>query len=112
MYFREQDAPHFHALCSEHNAVFDVQTPAATGLSATVRVYKMVHEWASQYQAELLRMQKPVFAPLANGWLFRTVQVDPGGYRVSWNEEIDLAESKLWGRGLALEVAQTVAMPV
>ena len=59
----------------------------------------------------LKMLQKPVFAPLANGWLFRTVQVDPGGYGVSWNEEIDLAESELWEHGIALELAQTVAMP-
>jgi hypothetical protein len=56
-------------------------------------------------------LQKPVFAPLANSWLFRTVQVDPGGYGVSWNEEIDLAESELWEHGIALEGAHTVAMP-
>lgn len=56
-------------------------------------------------------LQKPVFAPLANGWLFRSVQVDIGGYGVIWNEEIDLAEAELWEHGITLEVAQEVATP-
>ena len=46
-----------------------------------------------------------VFAPLANGWLFRAVQVDPGGFGVSWNEDIDLAESELWEHGIRCEPA-------
>ena len=55
-------------------------------------------------------LRKPVFAPLANGWLFRTVQVDPGGYGVSWNEDIDLAESELWEHGVTPEAAQTTGV--
>jgi hypothetical protein len=54
-------------------------------------------------------LQKPVFAPLADGWLFRSVQADPSGYGVSWNEDIDLAESELWEHGLTLETTQSVA---
>ena len=47
----------------------------------------------------------PVFAPLIAGWLFRAVQVDPGGYGVSWNDEIDLSESELWEHGTHFEPA-------
>jgi hypothetical protein len=57
----------------------------------------------------LLRM--PVFAPLANGWLFRAVQADPGGYGVSWNEDIDLAEAELWEHGIALDMGQAAMAP-
>jgi hypothetical protein len=52
-------------------------------------------------------LQKAVFAPLANDWLFRTAQVDPGGYGVSWNEDIDLAESELWEHGITQVMAQS-----
>ena len=41
-------------------------------------------------------LDKPVFAPLADRWLFLAVRVDPGGYGISWNDDIDLAESELW----------------
>ena len=51
---------------------------------------------------------KLVFAPLANRWLFRAVRVDPGGYGISWNHAIDLAESELWEHGQPLKAAQSV----
>lgn len=50
-------------------------------------------------------LAEAAFAPLANGWLFRAVQVDPGGFGVSWNEDIDLAESELWEHGVRCEAA-------
>ena len=48
-------------------------------------------------------LDKPVFAPLADRWLFLAVRVDPGGYGISWNDDIDLAESELWKHGEPLE---------
>lgn len=36
------------------------------------------------------------FEPLRQIWLFNQVKVDAGGYGISWNDEIDLAESELW----------------
>ena len=56
MYFREHGVPHFHALYGEYNAVFDVQTLEVIEGDLPSRAYKMVQEWASQYQTELLRM--------------------------------------------------------
>lgn len=54
-------------------------------------------------------------APLLDKWpafcalrdvpgLFESVQVDAGGYGVSWNDDIDLACDELWDRG---EVVKT-----
>ena len=56
MYFREHGVPHFHALYGEYNAVFDVETLEAIEGDLPGRACKMVQEWGSQYQAELLRM--------------------------------------------------------
>jgi hypothetical protein len=56
MYFREHGVPHFHALYGEYNAVFDVQTLEAIEGDLPARADKMVHDWASQYQTDLLRM--------------------------------------------------------
>jgi hypothetical protein len=36
--------------------------------------------------------------------LFQQARVEPHGYAVIWNDEIDLAESKLWING---ELAET-----
>jgi hypothetical protein len=54
-------------------------------------------------------LDKPVFAPLADNWLFHAVRVDQGGYGISWNDEIDLAESELWTHGEPLESDELLA---
>ena len=47
-------------------------------------------------------MNRPAFDALRDESLFRLVQVDPGGYGVSWNADIDLSEYELWMRGVGL----------
>jgi hypothetical protein len=42
---------------------------------------------------------RPPFAPLKTAAFFRLVKVDPGGYGVSWNDDIDLSEFELWKNG-------------
>ena len=55
-------------------------------------------------------LDKPVFAPLADRWLFRAVRVDPGGYGISWSDDIDLAESELWKHGEPLEIDELLEL--
>ncbi len=43
--------------------------------------------------------EKDMFAPLKNEAFFRNVAVEPGGYAVSWNSEIDISEYELWKHG-------------
>ena len=45
-------------------------------------------------------LHKPAFAPLQHEALFKMVKVDQGGYGISWNDDIDLAESELWLNGV------------
>jgi len=42
---------------------------------------------------------KEMFAPLKNRAFFRNVSVEPGGYAVSWNSDIDISEYELWQHG-------------
>ena len=56
-------------------------------------------------------LRKPTFAALSSRWLFRVVQVDPGGYGVSWNEDIDSSEFELWERGTPIEPTLHVTAP-
>ena len=44
-------------------------------------------------------LARDMFAPLKNLAFFRAVKVEPGGYAVSWNGEIDISEYELWSRG-------------
>jgi len=45
-------------------------------------------------------LDKELFAPLkSSSALFNNVQVEQGGYAVSWNSEIDISEYELWMHG-------------
>lgn len=48
--------PHFHAIYGEYNGVFNIQTLAMIEGDLPSRAQKMVREWATQYQEELMRM--------------------------------------------------------
>ncbi len=48
-------------------------------------------------------LSEDAFHPLKDEVLFRNVRVDPGGYGISWNEEIDLSEAELWMNGILVE---------
>jgi hypothetical protein len=42
---------------------------------------------------------RPQFQLLASPTFFNAVHVDPGGYGISWNDDIDLSEYELWTNG-------------
>lgn len=44
----------------------------------------------------------PEYAALENPDLFALVQVEPGGYGVSWTPELDASEGELWENGVEL----------
>lgn len=37
---------------------------------------------------------------------FKAVTVDPGGYGISWDDEMDLSEYELWNKGVEVEPSQ------
>ncbi len=45
---------------------------------------------------------RPQFRLLATPAFFRAVRVDPGGYGISWNDNMDLSGYELWVRGTPL----------
>ena len=44
-------------------------------------------------------LSRPVFELLKVPAFFRAVRVDPGGYGISWSDDIDLSEYELWTNG-------------
>ncbi len=46
---------------------------------------------------------KPMFAPLKNPLFFKSVRVEPGGYAVAWNDEMDISEYELWKNGRPMQ---------
>lgn len=43
------------------------------------------------------------FAPLKNPALFKNFAVEPGGYALVWNEDINVSEHELWEKGIHVE---------
>ncbi len=55
------------------------------------------------------------FQLLRHEAFFKAVRVDPGGYGISWDDEVDLSEYELWNNGVEVEAsafcsAERVAM--
>jgi hypothetical protein len=44
-------------------------------------------------------LSRQAFLPLKDESLFRSVKVDPGGFGISWNDDLDLSEYELWTNG-------------
>ncbi|CAK0760582.1 conserved hypothetical protein [Gammaproteobacteria bacterium] len=47
-------------------------------------------------------LDREIFIPLRNIAFFKNFIVEPGGYAVSWNAEIDISEFELWQHGQEL----------
>ena len=54
MYFEDHPPAHFHAEYGEHEALVDIHAFVVIGGRLPPRVLRLVVEWASQHQAELL----------------------------------------------------------
>ena len=47
----------------------------------------------------------PEFEALKEPALFQMVKVEPGGYGVSWNEDLDCSEGELWENGVEIPLS-------
>jgi len=58
MYFSQSEhgVPHFHAIYGEYNGVFDIRTLEMIEGDLPVRAQRLVREWGTQYQQDLLQM--------------------------------------------------------
>lgn len=56
-----------------------------------------------RYDLKPLFIRLPVFLDLQRvPGLYTQVQVDPGGFGISWNDDLDLACDELWANGTAV----------
>ena len=58
MYFSQSEhgVPHFHAVYGEFNGVFSIETLEMIEGDLPARSQRLVKEWGTLYQSELLRM--------------------------------------------------------
>ncbi len=50
-------------------------------------------------------LEDDTFALLRQDAFFNMVEVDAGGYGISWNDDLDLSEAELWVHGSSVETA-------
>jgi hypothetical protein len=48
------------------------------------------------------RLKDERFKMLRDQGFFKAVQVDGGGFGISWNDDVDLSENELWTEGKTL----------
>ena len=56
LFFGDHPPPHFHAVYGECNALFNIETLEMIEGDLPQRAKKMVIEWATMYQKELIEM--------------------------------------------------------
>jgi Domain of unknown function (DUF4160) len=59
LFFSDHPPPHFHVIYGEYNALFDIETLETLEMiegDLPIRAKKLVIEWATRYQHELLEM--------------------------------------------------------
>jgi hypothetical protein len=46
-------------------------------------------------------LDNPMFSPLRNPRFFKNFKIEPGGYALVWNQDIDISEYELWQNGVS-----------
>lgn len=57
-------------------------------------------------------LTRPEFQLLKTPAFFNSVQVDPGGYGISWNDDVDISEYELWTNGKTVKAATSTDLSV
>ncbi|MGD9733952.1 MAG: DUF4160 domain-containing protein [Desulfamplus sp.] len=53
---REHNPPHFHAVYSEYNGIFEISTLDMIEGDLPSKAQELVKEWASQYSSDIMQM--------------------------------------------------------
>ena len=72
---------------------------AVTPVGRTCLLVEFRNGEARQYDCAP-QLSRPQFHLLADPAFFRAIQVDAGGYGISWNDNLDLSEYELWTNGV------------
>lgn len=74
----------------------------ARALDDTTLVIEFTNQEVKKYDIRHL-LETPMFSLLRQPAFFKNFKVEPGGYAIVWNEEIDISEYELWKNGVMLE---------
>lgn len=60
---------------------------------------------AKVFDVRSLVQEYPEFLVLENADIFALVQVEPGGYGISWSADLDCSEGELWENGVTIPLS-------
>ena len=79
--------------------------PPRISFAKVIKDYSLLVKFSNgeirQYDVSRL-LDNSMFARLRNPTFFRNFQVEPGGYALVWNEDIDISEYELWHNGICV----------
>jgi Protein of unknown function (DUF2442) len=68
----------------------------------TTLVIEFTNREIKQYDIRPL-LKIPMFAPLRQSGFFKNFIVEPGGYAIVWNEDMDISAYELWKNGVTVK---------
>ena len=74
---------------------------SAKAIDDRTLIIKFTNKELRKYDISKL-LDKPMFSLLRNPAFFRNFTIDPHGYGLIWNEDIDLSEYELWQNSISL----------
>ena len=77
------------------------QIPKITAIqTGEKRLLRVTFECGTEKLYDCSRLlARPEFQLLKIPAFFSSVRVDPGGYGISWNDDVDISEYELWTNG-------------
>ena len=72
---------------------------SAKAIGSTTLIVEFTSHEVKQYDISNL-LTKPMFLLLQEVTFFRSFSIEPGGYGLVWNDEIDISEYELWKNGV------------
>ncbi|MEG3939104.1 MULTISPECIES: DUF2442 domain-containing protein [unclassified Microcoleus] len=74
---------------------------SAKAIDDSTLIVKFTNSEIRKYDISKL-LDNVMFSDLRNPGFFRNFRIEPGGYGLVWNEDIDLSEYELWQNGISL----------
>ncbi|WP_204106655.1 MULTISPECIES: DUF2442 domain-containing protein [Spirulina sp. CCY15215] len=81
---------------------------SAEAIDDRTLLVKFTNQGIRKYDISKL-LENPLFSLLRNPQFLRNFRVEPGGYGLVWNENIDISEYELWKNGIAVTEEEIVA---
>jgi Protein of unknown function (DUF2442) len=81
-----------------------IDDPCGICKAARTLIIEFSNQEIKRYDISQL-LSKPMFAPLQNPGFFKNFSLEPGGYGIVWNAEVDISEYELWKNGESLTEA-------